>query len=296
MSGIAALTRVLSTQQYIIDMKNYFLAVLLLLCCVFPQQAKADVDELLKPQFGIYPAMFEIELGNEPVDKSLIVTNLKKKPVSMRVELYAWTHNEQHQLKLVQSSQKTLDQWMVVNPVRFTVEPGGIQTIRFSISPRVKPDPGEHRAMLYLIEEPDPVNAGNGMLITAKIGIGIYGYVQPVIHLPKIIDLSFNRASTTLSLHLLNEGNVHARFRGRYIVWKKSLFSGLGSLKKLPEVIEHGQESSGCLSQGFFPGDPLLPKTERNYNLKLDIPRNAGPYVVAVIGELDGSPVEKLFQ
>lgn len=296
MSDIAARIRVLSPQQYIIDMKKYFFIAALLLCTVFPGKVNAEEEELLKPQFGIYPAMFEVEIGSDSVEKSLIITNLKKKPVSMRVELYSWTYNEHFQIKLVPSSPKTLDQWMVVNPVRFTIEPGGIQTIRFSITPRVKPEPGEYRAMLYVIEEPDPVNAGNGVLITAKLGVGIYGYVQPVVHSPKIIDLSFHRASTTLSVHLLNEGNVHARFRGRYIIWKKSLFSGSGSMKKLPEMIEQGHEPSGFLAQGFFPGDPVLPKTARSYNLKLAIPKNSGPYVVAVIGELDGKPVEKLFQ
>ncbi|NTW56319.1 MAG: molecular chaperone [Chlorobiaceae bacterium] len=276
-------------------MKKLFLVALLLLCSVFPRQANAEED-YLKPQFGIYPAMFELEIGNEPVEKSLIVTNLKNRPVTMRVELYSWTYDERHQLKLIQSSPKTLDQWMVLNPVRFTIEPGGIQTIRFSISPRVKPEPGEYRAMLYLIEESDPADAGKGLLITAKLGVGIYAYMAPVVRSPKITDMTFNRALSTISLHLLNEGNVHARLRGRYVAWKKNAFSGLGALKKLPDIIEPGHEPSGYLAQGFFPGDPVLPKTERSYNLKLNIPQNSGPYIVAVFGELDGKPVEKLFQ
>lgn len=277
-------------------MKHFLVTALFFLCLITPVQLNAEVNESIKPQFGLSPSMFEIEIDDKPVNQSLIVTNFKKMPVTMRVELYAWTLDAQHQLQIVPSSPQTLDQWIVINPVRFTIPPGGIQTIRFSVSPRLKPQSGENRAVLYLIEEPDPTNAEKGVHITAKLGIGIYAYVAPIVHMPKIINLSVNKSSSTLSLQILNEGNVHCRFRGRYIVWEKSAFSGLGSLKNLPDVIEKGHEPQGYLGQGTFPGDPVLPKMKRTYNLNLDIPTNRGPYVVAVFGELDDKPFEKIFQ
>lgn len=254
-------------------------------------------EDGLQPQFGIQPSMFMLEIGDKPLNENLTVLSLKKRPVTMRVELYAWTIDERGEIKLVPSSPKTLDQWMIVNPMRFTIPPSGKQVIRFSIRPRIKPEPGEYRAIMYLIEQPDSTAAkGNVAQFLGKFGIGVYGFVPPVVHAPKLLDISYNRAETIISLHLRNGGNVHTRFRGRYFAWKQESFPGLNSVRKMQEGFDPGKEPKGYLCSGSFPGDPVLAGTERRYRIKVAIPKNSGPSVVAVIGELDEKPVEKVFE
>lgn len=255
-----------------------------------------QASDAIPAQFSVIPSLFELEVGDAPVNDHLTVTNLKKRPVTMRVELYAWTLDERHEIKLVPSSSSTLDQWMVVNPLRFTMQPGAQQAVRFSVRPRLKPAPGEYRAILYLIEEPDPtVQATGKMQLSARFGVGIYGIVPPVVHAPRLLDLSYDRPTSSISLHLRNDGNVHTRFRGRYTVWKKGSFPGFSASKKLPDMFEPGKEPPGYLTSGVFPGDPVLAGTDRHYVLKVAVPKNCGPYVVAVVGELGEKQVEKLF-
>ncbi len=254
-------------------------------------------DELPPAQFSIFPMMFEVEVGPSPVNESIAVTNHKKRPTTFRVELYTWTLDDHHELKLIRSTPQTLDQWIVVNPVRFTMPPGGQQTVRFSIHPRVKPEPGEHRAILYLVEEPPAVDPGSGIQLLSRFGISIYGYVQPVNHAARLLDLSYSQSTGIISAQVLNTGNVHARLRGKYVIWKKGSFRGLSSTKRLLETIEPGKEPEGYVASGIIPGNPVLAGTTMRYSMKAPLPRQGGgPYVVAIIGELDGKPLEKVLE
>lgn len=269
-------------------------AVLALIPCFCNHSIAAEV---LQPQFGVQPSTFMLDIGDKPVNESLTVFSMKKRPISMRVEVYAWTLDDQGALKLVPSSPKTLDQWLVINPLRFTISPSGSQVIRFSVRPRLKPEPGEYRAIIYLVEEPDSqADKDSPVQFVGKFGVGVYGYVQPVVHAPKLLDLSYKRAESVISLHLRNAGNVHARFRGRYIAWEKASFPGLDTARKLSDIIEPGKEPKGYLGSGAFPGDPVLGGTDRQYKVKVTIPKDSVPYVVVVLGELDEKPVEKIFE
>jgi P pilus assembly chaperone PapD len=259
--------------------------------------ARSFAGEALQPQFGVQPSTFMLDITDKPLNESLTVFSMKKRPITMRVEVYAWTLDDQGQLKLVTSSPKTLDQWMVINPLRFTIPPSGSQVIRFSVRPRIKPEPGEYRAIIYLVEEPDAQgDKESPVQFVGKFGVGVYGNVEPVVHAPKLIDLSYKRPESVISLHLRNSGNVHARFRGRYIVWEKESFPGLDTVRKLSDVIEPGKEPKGYLGSGAFPGDPVLAGTDRLYKVKVTIPKVSVPYFVVVLGELDEKPVEKVFE
>jgi fimbrial chaperone protein len=250
----------------------------------------------LQPQLSVYPTLFELDLAAGAVNESITVKNLKKRPVTMRVELYPWTFDEKDEFKLVPPSPNTLDQWMLVNPLRFTIAPGGQQTVRFAIRPRVRPEPGEHRAILYLIEEADPGIKAEGVQILARYGIGVYAYAPPVVHESKLTIFSCDLSTKRLTVCVKNQGNVHARLRGRYVIWKKKGFPGLEAMRKLPETFAPDRKPDGLASSGILAGDPVLPGRERRYSLKLDIPKEGGPYVVAVVAELDGQPVERVFE
>ncbi|UWX57071.1 molecular chaperone [Chlorobaculum sp. MV4-Y] len=238
-----------------------------------------------------------MEIGNAPVNDSVTITNYKKRPATFRIELYAWTLNEHHEFKIIPSSPASLDQWMVVNPLRFTIPPGGQQTVRFSIRPRLKPAPGEHRAIMFLVEEPTPGAPATGTPVFMKFGISIYGYVKPVIHSACLQELSFNQSTGVISAHVINSGNVHTRLRGKYAVWKKGQFPGLEATKQVLETLKPGKEPAGYVTSGIIPGNPVLAGGERHYSLKTSLPKQSrDPYVVAIIGEFDGKPLEKVLE
>lgn len=278
-------------------MKPLLSSVLLFLLLFFPRIAFSE--QLPPPQLAVVPSMFEMEIGDAPVNDSVTITNYKKRPATFRIELYAWTLDEHHELKIIPSSPQSLDQWMVVNPLRFTIPPGGQQTVRFSIRPRLKPAPGEHRAIMFLVEEPAQAQAqpASGTPVFMKFGISIYGYVKPVIHSARLQELSFNQSTGVISARVINSGNVHTRFRGKYAVWGKKYFPGLEATKQMLKTLEPGKEPAGYVTSGIIPGNPVLAGGESRYSLKASLPKQSkGPYVVAVIGEFDGKPLEKVLE
>lgn len=276
-------------------MRRIFLLPVIILPLLFACLAFAETE--LQPQLSVWPITFDnLEIGDKPVNESIKVRNLKKKPVSMRVDLHTWTHDERSQVKLIPPSPQSLDQWMVVNPLRFTIPAGGEQTIRFSIRPRVKPEPGEHRAILYLSEEEDAEKKANTFQVLGRYGIGIYGLVQPVKREAGVTSLAYDRKTSTLSASVRNNGNVHARLRGRYSVWKKGSFPGLAAARALPATFETDKKPEGLIADGTFAGGPTLPGFTRVYDTKLAIPEHGGPVIIAFTGELDGVPVDKVFE
>lgn len=273
--------------------------LLLILLTILPillcRTACAETD--LEPQLSVYPITFEeLKIGDKPVNESISVHNLKKKPVSMHVELYTWTHDEHYRVKLIAPTPQTLDQWMVVSPLRFTIPAGGEQTVRFSIRPRVKPEPGEHRAILYLSEEENPEKKSGTIQMLGQYGIGIYGAVEPIKREAGLSSLSFDHKTKTLSASVRNHGNVHTRLRGSYSVWKKGAFPGLKVAKALPATFEEGKKPEGLITSGTFAGGPTLPGFNRTYQSRLAIPDNSGVFVVAFTGELDGVAVDKVVE
>jgi fimbrial chaperone protein len=274
----------------------FFFAFLLMVTLLSVRPAFAAPE--LQPQLSVWPITFEgIEIGEAPVNETIKVRNLKKRPVTMHAEVYTWTHDDKFEVKLVPPTPQSLDQWMVVNPLRFTIPAGGEQTIRFSIRPRVKPEPGEHRAILYLSEEESAEKKEHSIQMLARYGIGIYGHVQPIKREASLTGFSFDRKSGTLAGVVRNGGNVHARLRGSYSVWKQGAFPGLKAARELPVAFEGDvKKPEGLIVHGTFAGGPTLPGFTRTYTSKLAIPANSGAYVVAFTGELDGAPVDKVIE
>jgi P pilus assembly chaperone PapD len=251
----------------------------------------------LQPQLSVWPMTFDdLRIGEQPVNETIKVRNFKKTPVSMHVDLHTWTHDERFEVKLIPPTPQSLDQWMVVNPMRFTIPAGGEQTLRFSIRPRVKPEPGEHRAILYLSEEEPKEKKADSIRMLARYGIGIYGFVEPVKREAGPAAFSYDRKTSTLAATVRNQGNVHARLRGRYSVWKKGTFPGSEAVRELPDTFETDKKPEGLIASGTFPGGPVLPGFTRAYTAKLAIPDNSGPAVISFAGEIDGVTVDKVFE
>ena len=150
--------------------------------------------------------------------------------------------------------------------------------------------------MLYLSEEEGADKKPDTIQMLARYGIGIYGAVAPIKREAGLAALSFDHKTRMLSATLRNHGNVHARLRGGYSVWKKGAFPGLKAAKELPATFEESKKPEGLITSGTFAGGPTLPGFNRVYETKLAIPENSGPSVVAFTGELDGTPVDKVFE
>jgi fimbrial chaperone protein len=248
-------------------------------------------------QIGVAPSMFEIPISQKPVNQSVRIFNLKKTPTTVKVEVYNWTLDEKEEVKLLPPDSQSLDRWILINPLSFTVEPGKSQVVRFSIRPTVKPEPGEHRAMIYFIEQPSTAKADSAkaLEILFKLGVGVYGQADPVKHAGNLNQFSFDKASSSLIADISNSGNVHTRLKGNFSLWKKDAFPGLNAAGKLSEQQKPENQPKGLMLSGQINQSPVLAGSHRIIRTRIPLPKTPGSYVIAVNAEMDGKAIEKAF-
>lgn len=277
-------------------MKNP-LALLLALVMMLAHPSLLRAEEPPPGQIGVAPSMFELAIGQNPVNESVRIFNLKKTPTTVKVEVYNWTLDEKNEVKLLPPDKQSLDRWMLINPLSFTLEPGKSQVVRFSIRPTVKPDPGEHRAIIYFVEQPAVANADSAkaLEILFKLGVGVYGHADPVKHAGMLNNLAFDKSSASLNADISNSGNVNTRLKGNYSLWKKDTFPGIGAAAKFAEGEKQEKQPAGMIIAGQINQTPVLPGNRRTISTQIPLPKTPGSYILAVNASIDGKTVERTF-
>jgi fimbrial chaperone protein len=246
-------------------------------------------------QIAVFPSMFELNIGSKPVNESIRLKNLKSEPVTIKVEAYNWKLDEQNNLKTLPSDNQSLDQWMLINPLTFTIEPNKEQVVRFSIRPNTVPNPGEHRAIVYFIEQAPASASSATVQVLFKLGVGIYGYADPVKHSAVLNSLTLDRPSRTLKVDIENNGNVHTRLKGEYAIWKKGAFPGFNAMKNALNASKEQKKPEGLLASGSMNNTPILAGNRRTISTTIPAPDEKSGYMVTVQGTIDGTKVEKVF-
>ncbi|MDT9547488.1 MAG: molecular chaperone [Chlorobium phaeovibrioides] len=211
------------------------------------------------------------------------------------MDVYNWTLDEQNELKIIPPTPQSIDQWMIINPVAFTIESGKEQVVRFSIRPRTTPTPGEHRAIIYFSEQPSPYHQG-GVELLFKLGIGIYAYADPVHKNGSLSGISLNRSLKTINVELANTGNVHTRLKGAYAIWKKGTFPGFKTMQSAITMNPDEKKPEGFVAGGSMNNLPVLAGSKKTIVTQIPLPEsNPNGYDVAVTGTVDDQRIEKLF-
>jgi len=258
------------------------LITLTLLCSMFlPFSLSASEPP---GQIAVFPSMFELQIGSKPVNKSIRLKNMKKKPVTIKTDVYNWTLDRQNDLQIIPGTAQSLDSWMIINPLTFTIDPGQEQVVRFSIRPDTQPAPGEHRAIVYFTEQPDKQDENAAVQVTFRIGVGIYAYADPVKQSATLQNITFDAASSTIKAHINNSGNVHTRLKGEYTVWEKGSFPGFGKAEGKNKPV-----TSGTLNNL-----PVLPGENRIIETSISLPGNPASYTITISGEVNGKKIEKI--
>jgi len=273
-------------------MKNIVSICLLLLFCALSAHS-LHADHIYN--LFVSPKLFELKLGSGPISETIQLKNNSDTPVRLGATVWNWTIDEQNNMKTVPSEAESLDQWIVVTPENITVEAGKEALVHFSVKPHAVTEPGEHRAIIFLTES-YPTLSGDGIEVTFRQGIGIYGYSGVVRHSSTIKSLKLDRTSGILSIEIENRGNVHTRFDGDYAIWKKGAFPGLKSLPASPEWPHNHKKPAGFITSGSLNRTPVLAGTSRTIKTLLPVAAFPTGYTVIVTGTIDGEKVEKIFR
>lgn len=265
--------------------------IALALAVAFSAAARAN-DPAPAITIGVSPPRFELELGAQPRTEAVRVFNFGTEPARIQGSVHTWNLDEQNELYLIEPTEQSLDQWMVINPLQFTIPPGGSQTVRFSIRPKVRPEPGEHRAIIYFEQLP---TAGSAIQVRGRLGIGVYGVVGSVDRIGELhaVTVDPRDDSVVASFDISSLGSAHVRMSGQYAVWPSALYPGHDRTESIEGLGEEGVVIPREIREvGFLPSLPVLPATRHDLSLRLANDLPPGSYVLDINGDLSGKPLD----
>jgi len=240
---------------------------------------------------AVSPGKFEIEIGNRPSVQSLRLFNLGDHEIEIQATVANWTLTEDSTVRVVEPTEQSLDQWIVINPLRFKIAPRSSQTVRFAVRPRVAPEDGEHRAMLYFEEIlPEDRNPGE-VYVNFKVGVAVYGNAGEIRREPELhgIEVVSDHRVFAARFDLSSHGNAHVRLGGQYAIWPVTAFPGISAVIPIAQVGQAETElPAGVLAAGVLPSVPVLAGTRREIPLVVQHTLPAGEYVFATLGEISG--------
>jgi hypothetical protein len=245
------------------------------------------------PQVAVSPSRVELQIGDRPTTESLTLFNYSDQPVQIAVSLAHWDLDDRNNVRIIEPDEQSLDQWMVVNPLRFSVPANSSQIVRYSIRPRVRPEPGEHRAMIYF-EQDLPPEQGK-LRVKFRLGVAIYAYAGEPFREGKLnsIELIDGTNPVTARLDISSRGDSHIRLGGQYAIWRAEHYPGHEHTGPI-EGVGHADPvlPDGVLVTGLLPAKPVLPDTRRGILLQTAVKLEPGSYVLDLNGEIPGDSID----
>ncbi len=236
-------------------------------------------------QIGISPPYLELDLSERGSAHSLKLLNFGKERVEVRAAVYNWDLDEESQVRILPPTEQSLDQWMIVQPVRFSIEPGKSQTVRIAVRPRVPPVPGEHRAIVYFEEVAPADQPPTQFRVYFKLGAAVYGYAGDVSRVGRLHGTEVRDGVASFDIE--STGTAHVRLQGQVAVWKESDYPGAAKTRPIdPLPAEGAPLPEGIAVAGALPSRPVLPGTRRTVRMPLPASLAPGGYVMDVNGSL----------
>ncbi len=230
------------------------------------------------PRMGISPDRYYVEFDERGGDtQSLLVQNLSDQPLSLTLSVSNWELNENNQISVVPPNERSLDQWIVINPLNITIPPGSPQTIRWAIMPRLQPDPGEYRAIIFIEEnlaQQEQQQNGTQVRMNMRYGLPIYAQVGEALLQAELHDMRIARTGDSLSLELSNVGTSHARMSGNYGIWPSAEFPGSERALEILQELNPDNIDEADFIVGNMPAAVILPGFRRSVPLPLGLERS----------------------
>ena len=242
-------------------------------------------------QLGVIPPRVEMTIGSRPGTESIRVFNVGDEPSEIRVSVYNWEMDQDNQVRIVPPTEQSLDQWIAINPLSFTIPPGESQTVRFSVRPRVEPEPGEHRAVIFFEEVKPRRMPDDETLVYFRVAVVVYGYAGEIERKGSLDTVRVEGSSVELDLSSV--GTAHVRLDGQYAIWPADLYPGADSTERVSEPHDPQAVRPGpVLETGTLPTLPVLAGTRRTIGMSLSETLPPGRYVLDLNGDLSGQPID----
>jgi len=236
---------------------------------------------------AVSPARLELKIGKKPANSSLKLFNLADEPVTIVATVHNWDLDDNNRVRIVEPTSQSLDQWMIINPVKFTIPAHSFQTIRLSIRPNVEPADGEHRGLIYFTQLlPKNNKVSGGIRAKFRIGVIVYGLAGNIIRAGELESISFQKEGDIgkIMVDVTSTGNAGIRLQGDYAIWKRSSFKGRKKVSK--SIFKSRHKPKEAIEVGNLTILPVLPGTRRTLITTFKLPKEPGDYVLVVRGNL----------
>ena len=284
-------------------MARYFQTVLIVLCLLaggpsYAQQViiePADKEEALAPQVAVSPPTITARIDGKPAGGAIKLYNLGKKPVTINTSIHNWILDEKNEIQVIAPTPESMDLWTIVNPVDFTIPPGRQQTVRFSIRPKSRPSPGEHRAVVFFSQPPKSVEGEAAINVQFRVGVVIYGLSGEVTRAGEVNDISLELTNDAIDLafDITSSGNGGVRMDGQYTLWRKE---GFPEPQEPLTYIVRGDGRNvppEVLASDILPKIPILQGTRRVVHVLIPYPGSSGEHILYVHGALGSTTFTK---
>ncbi|OKH39273.1 P pilus assembly protein, chaperone PapD [Calothrix sp. HK-06] len=248
-------------------------------------------------EVGVSPPKFEIEMNGKGRSQSLKIMNLSSEPVEMQAYVKNWTLNEQNKLQVTESSDQSLDQWIVFTPARFVIPPRSSQNLRFAIRPKVKPKDGEHRAVIYLEEVlSNRQKNSQGLTTIGRLGVVVYAYSGDIKRASVLnsINVDVKPNATNAIFDISSTGNASVRMKGQYAIWRAGNYPGAKATQVISNIGKADAKlPANILEAGELQTTPVLPGTKRQLVMPITKKLPPGNYVLDINGDLNNVGIDK---
>jgi P pilus assembly chaperone PapD len=254
---------------------------------------------------GVSPPRFdELKIDEKrPTTEIFKVVNIGSETTTFKIYVQNWTLDEKNQIQSLPPTEKSLDKWILVNPGIFTLPPGKSQTIRFSIRPRLKPQAGEHRALIYVQEiqsgDGNSPKSGTSVKVFGRYGVGVYAYVGAIKKVGVINSIAVDSKKNQATFDISSQGTAYVRMNGQYAIWQAAKYPGAQNTEQMSDLEKFKSDQvksklpDGLVAVGNLPSSPVLPDTRRQLILNLTQQLPPGNYVLDVNGDLSGTKIDK---
>lgn len=267
-------------KPYILYLKAIWCYVFLFLSTV------SQATELPPAQIAVAPVRATVDISGGRADGSIRLFNLGKNPVNVKTRINNWEMDRDNNVIVVEPGIDSMSNWIIVNPVNFSIKPGGQQIVRYSIRPRGRPREGEHRAMIFFDQENLSTKTGS-IGINFSVGVALYAHNGAINKTAKLrgLNINHNDKITIVASDIQNKGNVSVRFQGSVEIWPKSRYPG-----KTVSAITN----STPLATGPISSKPVLPGDRRIVETKIEVNGSKGQYIALIRGKLGNENVKRI--
>lgn len=246
-------------------------------------------------QLGVAPMRYEMELGPKPETRSLKIINQGADEMEVAIRVANFTLDENNLIKEIASTRQSLDQWILIRPLRFKLKAGETRTVRFAVRPLTRPRPGEHRAVIFIERTGNTAKQQGKLKIGFRFGVVVYAHVGERVRRADLKGVSANRDG--LALDVQSTGNAHARIIGTYGVWPERAFPGrtvaAAMIDRSEFIKSPNHRPEGSIGASLLPDTPVLPGARRTIKANFESKLPPGRYRALMRGRIGETPVER---